>query len=38
MSLLLLIPFALLAMVAVAGVLERVYGDDEPGWFSWIFG
>jgi len=36
MGLLLLIPPALLLMVAVAAVLERVYGDDEPRFMRWF--
>jgi len=39
MGLFLLIPFALLLMVAVAAVLERVYGDrPEPRFMRWLFG
>ncbi len=37
MSLFLFLGLAALAMVAVAAVLERVYGDEPPAWFDRIF-
>lgn len=37
MSLFLLLGLGFLAMVAVAAVLEHVYGDEPPEWFDRIF-